>query len=469
MIRRNSNFLTQIYAITDVIVVQLVFVIAWWIKFVSGWIDFEVPLPIGYYFTWSLVYSAIAAFCSLTVGFYTPKRRKRFSYELIRILQIHVISLLALLSLFFVLKIVDISREFLLLYLMGNVIFTSFYRLVVKVVLKKIREKGYNRQFVLIIGAGTLGRRFYTNLQQYPELGYEIIGFLDDYNDHHPYEFRDFRPIIGNIDDLEDVLSNHLVDEVIIALPLEAHKKLANIIAICEKAGVKTLIIPDYYDYLPARPYFDNFAGIPLINVRDIPLDELRNRVIKRGFDIVFSLVCITITAPLMLLIAVLIKITSPGPVIFKQERVGLNRRLFRMYKFRSMHVQSTKDSDQIWTVENDPRRTRFGSFLRKTNLDELPQFFNVLFGHMSVVGPRPERPYFVEQFKEEIPKYMIKHHIRPGITGWAQCSGLRGDTSIEERINYDLFYIENWTFFFDLKIIVKTIFYSFYFNRNAY
>jgi exopolysaccharide biosynthesis polyprenyl glycosylphosphotransferase len=205
-----------------------------------------------------------------------------------------------------------------------------------------------------------------------------------------------------------------------------------------------------------------------LINVRDIPLDEMSNRTLKRSFDLLFSLCALLIISPLLILIAIGIKITSSGPVIFKQERVGLGRRKFMIYKFRTMKVLSDNSSNTEWTTENDPRRTRLGTFLRKTSLDELPQFFNVLFGHMSVVGPRPERPFFVEQFKEEIPKYMVKHHIRPGITGWAQSNGLRGDTSIEDRIKHDIFYIENWSFLFDIKIIWKTIWNGF-FNKNAY
>jgi exopolysaccharide biosynthesis polyprenyl glycosylphosphotransferase len=176
----------------------------------------------------------------------------------------------------------------------------------------------------------------------------------------------------------------------------------------------------------------------------------------------------IVITSPVLLAVAIGIKLTSPGPVIFKQERVGLNRRKFSMYKFRSMQQASKKTADTGWTTENDTRKTKIGTFIRKTSLDELPQFFNVLFGHMSVVGPRPERPFFVEQFKEEIPKYMVKHHIRPGITGWAQSNGLRGDTSIQERISLDIFYIENWTFLFDIKIIWLTIYKGFA-NKNAY
>jgi Undecaprenyl-phosphate glucose phosphotransferase len=207
---------------------------------------------------------------------------------------------------------------------------------------------------------------------------------------------------------------------------------------------------------------------MPMINVRDIPLDLAGNRVAKRIFDIVFSLLAIIITSPIMLMVAIGVKLTSKGPIIFKQERVGLNRRTFQMYKFRSMRVLPEGVEDTGWTTENDPRRTKFGAFIRKTSLDELPQFFNVLAGHMSVVGPRPERPYYVDQFKEEIPKYMVKHHVRPGITGWAQTHGLRGDTSIEERIKYDIFYIENWSILLDIKIVLKTVVNGFV-NKNAY
>ncbi|MBP1157453.1 MULTISPECIES: undecaprenyl-phosphate glucose phosphotransferase [unclassified Paenibacillus] len=468
MIRRSQGFLSQIYSLADFVCIQLMFLFSWWLKFESGWIPYENPLPIQTYALWSLVYGGVAIFLSYFVNFYTPKRKKRFSYELFTIIQVYTISLLILLSFLFIFKELDISRSYLLLFLVNTILAISFYRYVLKFSLKHFREKGFNRQFVLILGAGSIGKKFYKNLLQYPELGYEVVGFLDDYHELHEPAYKHYKPILGRVDELEPMLSTVTIDEVIIALPLDAHHKYGKIINVCEKAGVKTLIIPDYFDYLPSRPYFDNFAGMPLINVRDIPLDEFRNRFLKRTFDIVFSLIAIMLTLPLLIVITVGIKLTSPGPIIFKQERVGFNRRNFMMYKFRSMKIQTEKSSDTEWTVENDPRKTKFGSFLRKTSLDELPQFFNVLFGHMSVVGPRPERPYFVEQFKEEIPKYMVKHHIRPGITGWAQSNGLRGDTSIEDRIKHDIFYIENWTFLFDIKIILKTIINGFI-NKNAY
>ncbi len=418
------------------------------------------------YWVWSLVYGGIALVLGFFFGFYSPKRKKRFAFEAYKIVQTQVVSLLILLSVLFVFRQVDISREFLAVYLATSITFLGIYRYIVKNALKRLREKGYNKQFVLIVGAGSLGKRFMSNLDKHPELGFEVVGFLDDFQEMH--EDHCPKPILGKTGELEMVLQETVVDEVVIALPLAAHSKYGQIISICEKAGVRTMIIPDFYDYLPARPNFDNFAGMPLISVRDIPLDSLNNRIAKRAFDLVFSLAAIIVTLPLMVFIAAGIKLTSPGPIIFKQERVGLNRRTFPMYKFRTMKVMKEDLSDTQWTVENDPRRTAFGSFLRRTSLDELPQFFNVLLGHMSVVGPRPERPYFVEQFKEEIPKYMIKHQIRPGITGWAQSNGLRGDTSIEDRIRHDIFYIENWTFLFDIKIIYKTIWNGFI-NKNAY
>lgn len=467
VIRNNQKFLSQLYSITDFVVIQIIFLFSWWLKFIL-FATGEAHLPFETYFLWSFIFGVLVIGVGFFVGFYSPKRRKRFSFEAFKIIQVQTVSVLLFLSILFLIKEVDFSRTFLLIFVANNVFFMSMYRYIIKISLKMFRRHGYNKQFILILGAGSLGRRFHQTVLQHPELGFEVIGFLDDFRCEHDKEYAHYKPILGNIDDLETALEKHLIDEVIIALPLEAHTKYGEIIATCEKVGVRTLIIPDFFDYLPARPYFDNFAEIPLINVRDIPLDELRNRMFKRLFDIAFSLIAIIVTMPLMIFIAIGIKLTSAGPVIFKQERVGMNRRTFMMYKFRTMNDLPKQVSDTQWTTADDPRKTKFGSFLRKTSLDELPQFFNVLKGDMSVVGPRPERPYFVEQFKEEIPKYMVKHHVRPGITGWAQANGLRGDTSIEDRILHDIFYIENWTLLFDIKIILKTIINGFI-NKNAY
>jgi len=474
VIRKNQRFLTRLYILADFSVIQISFLIAWFIKFQSDILPYDSPpagygaLPFETYGKWSLIYGVIAILIGTISSLYSPKRKKRFADELLKIVQTHAVSIFMLLGALFFFKEINISRYYLLLYVLLNLLLIMAYRYVIKLGLKRARQKGFNKQFVLILGAGSLGKRFYDNLMQYPEMGYEIVGFLDDYRTFDGIELKKYKPVLGKIDDLGRKLQEMMIDEVILALPLDAHSKYPLIIAECEKAGVRTLIIPDFFDYLPARPYFDNFAGMPMINVRDIPLDIAANRIFKRLFDIIFSLAAIIVTSPIMLFVAIGVKLTSSGPIIFKQERVGLNRRTFMMFKFRSMRVIPEGQIDTGWTTADDPRKTKFGSFIRRTSLDELPQFFNVLIGDMSVVGPRPERPYFVEQFREEIPKYMVKHHVRPGITGWAQSNGLRGDTSIEERINHDIFYIENWSLLFDIKIIFKTIRNGFM-NKNAY
>jgi len=468
VLRQNQRFLTQMYVLFDAAGMLTAFLLAYWIKFESDWLPGTAALPFSSYLFWGLMYAILAVGVGYYAGLYKPRRRTKLSADVWKLGQVHLFGFVGLLSLLYFARQIHVSREFLGIFLGLNLALLIIYRFAVKLMLFRLRRAGYNKKYLLILGAGSVGRNFYKSLLQYPELGYEVFGFLDDNLTEHPPTGYPMPPILGGLDQLDEVLRRHLIDEVIVALPLAAHEKFAEIIETCDNAGAKTLIIPDYFDLLPARPYFDNFAGIPLINVRDIPLDELGNRLLKRTFDIVFSIAAIIVTSPIMLIAAIGIKLTSPGPVIFKQERMGLDRRTFIMYKFRTMRVSDQKTADTQWTVENDPRRTKFGAFLRRTSIDELPQFFNVLKGDMSVVGPRPERPYFVEQFKDEIPKYMVKHHVRPGITGWAQTNGLRGDTSIRDRINHDLYYLENWSFMFDLKIIILTILRGFV-NRNAY
>lgn len=229
-----------------------------------------------------------------------------------------------------------------------------------------------------------------------------------------------------------------------------------------------TKFIPDYNNIIPTIPYMEDLQGLPVINIRHVPLTNVFNATVKRCVDIFGALFGITLFSPLMLITAALIKITSPGPVIYSQERIGLHNRPFKMFKFRSMEVQDPNKEKKQWTTPHDPRVTPVGRFIRKTSIDEMPQFFNILIGDMSLVGPRPERPLFVEKFKEEIPRYMIKHQVRPGLTGWAQVNGYRGDTSITKRIEHDLYYIENWSLGFDFKIMFLTIFKGFI-NKNAY
>ena len=291
----------------------------------------------------------------------------------------------------------------------------------------------------------------------------QIDGAITEVNSPYPIDkkFEAFNFHVINID------ANDL-DEIVITLSIEEYGKLEKIVAKCEKCGIHTKFIPDYNNIIPTRAYIEDVQGLPVINIRRVPLSGLFNRFIKRFADIVLAVLALIIFSPIMLIVAVLVKTTSKGPVIYKQERVGLHNKTFKMYKFRSM-IDSCDGSDKKkWTTQDDPRVTKVGKFIRKTSLDELPQFVNVIKGDMSIVGPRPERPYYVDKFKEEIPRYMIKHQVRPGITGWAQVNGYRGDTSIYKRIECDLYYIENWTVLFDIKILFFTVFKGFI-NKNAY
>ncbi|MBQ1881557.1 MAG: exopolysaccharide biosynthesis polyprenyl glycosylphosphotransferase, partial [Lachnospiraceae bacterium] len=240
------------------------------------------------------------------------------------------------------------------------------------------------------------------------------------------------------------------------------------IVAKCEKSGVHTQFVPDYNRVIPSRPIMEDADGLPVINIRNVPLTRAENRFIKRAMDIVGSLILIVIFSPIMLIALIATRLSSPGPVIYKQERVGLHNKSFMMYKFRTMEMQKESEEKKKWTVKDDPRVTKVGRVLRRTSMDELPQLFNILKGDMSIVGPRPERPQFVEQFKEEIPRYMVKHQVRPGLTGWAQINGLRGDTSINERIKHDIYYIEHWSVLFDIRIMILTAFRGLI-NKNAY
>ena len=258
------------------------------------------------------------------------------------------------------------------------------------------------------------------------------------------------------------------LDEVAITLNLNEYHKLEQIVAICEKSGVHTKFVPDYYNFISTNPYTEDLDGLPVINIRNVPLTNTMNKLIKRLIDIIGSIIALILFSPIMLIVAILVKKSSPGPIIFAQERIGLGNKPFKMYKFRSMGVQDPKKEAKEWTTKNDVRVTPVGRVIRKTSLDELPQFWNVLKGDMSLIGPRPERPLFVEKFKEEIPRYMIKHQVRPGITGWAQVNGFRGDTSIRSRIEHDLYYIENWSLGLDIKILFLTFFKGFV-NKNAY
>ena len=323
-----------------------------------------------------------------------------------------------------------------------------------------------NLKHIIIVGYSRSAISYIDRLRAHPDWGYSVHGILDDYKPIGE-EYRRVT-IIGTLDKLSSLLATNEFDEIAITLSIDEYSKLEKIVEICEKSGVHTKFIPDYNNVIPTKPYTEDLDGVSVIHIRHVPLSSSFNKTIKRTVDIIGALTALIVFCIPMLITAIIVKVTSPGPLIFRQTRVGLHNRDFDMFKFRSMRVQEDSEEKKAWTTENDPRVTPFGRFMRKTNIDELPQIINVLKGDMSLVGPRPERPYFVEQFKEQIPRYMIKHQVRPGMTGWAQVNGYRGDTSIEKRIECDLYYVENWTLALDFKIIFLT-FFGRKVNKNAY
>ncbi|SHK24317.1 undecaprenyl-phosphate glucose phosphotransferase [Tepidibacter formicigenes] len=467
MIKENQKYLNRLLVLLDAVSIIISFLIAWYIRFQSGLIKVDSGhLSFEQYIIPVLliipIYLVIYSFFNL----YAPRRLKSVYEEFLNILTANILGIFILATILFLIKQIHYSRYLLLIFTVNIICITIIERGFIRLFLRNIRKKGYNLKHSLIVGYSNLTIEFLKRVEKNKHWGYNVAGILDD-NKKLGYKVKNVN-IIGKIYDLERYLQGHYIDEVIITLDIKEYEKLKWVIGICEKMGVRTQIIPDYYKYIPARPYVEEIEGLPIINIRHVPLDNIVNKFIKRLLDIIASVVAIILFSPIMIFTAITIKLTSPGPILFKQERVGLNRKNFNMYKFRSMHVQKKEEEKVQWTTKDDPRKTKFGSFIRKTSIDELPQLFNVLKGDMSLIGPRPERPYFVEKFKEEIPKYMIKHQVRPGITGWAQVSGWRGDTSIAKRIEYDLYYIENWSIWFDIKILWLTVFKGFV-NKNAY
>lgn len=464
MIKENQKILNRIQILIDGLIIYISLLLAYFLRFFNyqggTYLAFESYIKVAFFLI------PLYLFLYSLYGLYLPHRNKRLTDEALNIVQVNIIGVAILLSSLFIIKEINFSRYVLLLFAVFTSVLTILERFIIRKVLRFFRKKGYNLKHILVIGSGALGQEYLKKVRTNRQLGYNVVGFLDD----HKSKGRKVKgiEILGKIADLEKIIEKFTLDEIVVALSIKDYDRLKGIIDVGEKDGIKVQIIPDYLKYIPARPNIDEIDGLPIINIRHIPLDNLANKMIKRFLDIVASSVGLLLFSPIMILVALLIKIESPGPILFKQERVGLNRRNFMMYKFRSMKVQTDEESDKKWTTADDPRKTKIGTFIRKTSIDELPQLLNVLKGDMSLIGPRPERPYFVEQFKEIIPKYMIKHQVRPGITGWAQVNGWRGDTSIEERIKCDIYYIENWSLALDIKIIALTIINGFV-NKNAY
>lgn len=468
MIRDNQKIFNRLMVIIDAAITAASFVLAYFFKFyVLNRGPGPGVQPVAEYMKLCAYILPVYLLIYLRCDVYSPKRTVRRRFEVFGIVKANTIGILTLIILLYMLiRQFNISRSVMAFFYVFNIFFTSCFRLALRKGLRTIRRKGYNLKHILLVGYSRAAEEYIDRLTENPQWGYAAMGILDN-NVPAGAVYRGVK-VLGSLGNLEVILPENKLDEIAITLPLKDYDYLETIVGVCEKSGVHTKFIPDYNSLIPSRPYTEDLMGLPVINIRYVPLTNAGNIILKRVMDIVGSLFGIVVTSPVMLIAAILVKCTSPGPVIFRQERVGLHNRPFYMYKFRSMRQQAPGEEKKAWTVRDDPRVTKVGKFLRKTSIDELPQLFNILRGDMSLVGPRPERPLFVEKFKEEVPRYMVKHQVRPGLTGWAQVNGLRGDTSIRKRIEYDIFYIENWTLWFDVKIIFMTFFTGFI-NKNAY
>lgn len=469
MIKDNQKYFNRLHLLMDALIVACSYILAWYLKFESIFASKRQGIGVlGRETYFYALYFIVPGYIILYYFFnmYTSKRTSRKKYEVYGILKSNTVGVLLFLVVLYVVNQPNFSRSMIFIFYIINIVLTTLSRQILRNALHYFRRKGYNLKYILLVGYSRAAEEYITRINANPQWGYVVRGVLDDRVPRGTL-YKGVK-VLGRIDNLTIILPENKLDEIAITLALEDYGRLEEIVDLCEKSGVHTKFIPDYNSLIPSRPYTEDLMGLPVINIRYVPLTNTLNLIMKRCVDIIGSVLGLIVASPVMLLTAIAVKLSSPGPIIFKQERIGLHNKPFWMYKFRTMEIQKESAEKKAWTVRDDPRVTKIGKFLRKTSLDEFPQLYNILRGDMSLVGPRPERPLFVEKFKEEIPRYMIKHQVRPGLTGWAQINGYRGDTSIRKRIDYDIFYIENWTMGLDFKIMFLTIFKGFI-NKNAY
>jgi Undecaprenyl-phosphate glucose phosphotransferase len=469
MVKRYNRLLVAFHVVTDAVLAMWAFILAYGIRFESG----LIPVTRGY--------PPIENYVALLplVGLLTPLayqiqglyRLRHGRSRVDDLFAVAVGSILAVVlgvasTLYFQAYYASeverasgayqVSQLVWAIFLVLNVAFTYGSREIVRELLERRWRAGIGLKRVLIAGASDLGRMVADRILQHRELGYQVVGFVDDRagGDHIGYRGL---PLLGTLSEVAAIAERERIDHLYVALPLEEHAKLLDLMEIASRECIDVKVVPDLLQFIALRARLEDLDGLPVINVNDVPLQGVRAWV-KRAIDIVVSAAALVVLAIPFAIIALLVKWTSPGPVFYRQERMGLDGKAFTVYKFRSMYQNAEETTGPVWARDDDPRATPVGRFLRRFDLDELPQFWNVLKGDMSIVGPRPERPYFVAQFKHRIPQYMLRHKVKAGITGWAQVNGWRGNTSLEKRIEYDLYYIENWSVTLDLKIMCLTI-----------
>ena len=469
MLQEQSRLFQRILFAADLTLIAVGWILAWFVRFeVLSRTGFMPPpewLPLSRYLAflpWVLIVSMAAFWFS---GLYAPDRLQRMTHLALSVAKAVIMGLIVITASLSFYRELYFSRLHMILFAVATPMLMVLARIAMYMLLRRGRKKGKHLRRVLILGAGTAGRKLEEALRQYPWIGFEIAGFLDDHK-------KDQENILGEVSEAVDVVDrfqreNRPIHYVYIALPLTVLHRIEPLVNELSTRLAHVCLVPDLFHFDIVNSRVTSVEGLPIIHLIDeAPLEFAR--VTKRIVDVVFAAAALVFLSPIMLLLAVGVKLSSPGPVFYRQRRMGLNGRTFDMLKFRSMPVNAEADTGAVWAQPGEKRATRIGAFMRRASLDELPQFINVLKGDMSVVGPRPERPVFIEQFRGRVPRYMLRHKVKAGITGWAQVHGWRGDTSIEKRIEYDLYYIRNWSLRLDIKIMIMTI-WSGFVHKNAY
>jgi len=459
MIQRRRQIQVVLQLLGDILATSAAILLAYWIRFdlpihpvTKGTPPLEMYLQLIPMTT--LMWPTVFYF----QGLYQRRRlRSRFD-ELLRVVLAVMLATILLTAFLTFYRPSDFtySRLFLPIFAGVDILLVSFSRWLISIVLRWVRRSGGNLQMVLVVGAGELGKRLVESLQAHREYGFTVIGFLDDDPGKQKRKIHGV-PVLGTTRDLEAIAAKQRIDQVMIALPMAAHHRIVKLIRRCGQLLVEIKVVPDLLQYYVVRAGTEELDGLPIINLTQIPLEGW-NQIVKRVFDVIGAVALLIGVGWLFPIIAWLIKREDPGPAFYSQIRMGLDGRSFKLYKFRSMRIDNDTNGQGKWTRNDDPRVTRVGAFLRRYNLDELPQLLNVIKGDMSLVGPRPEQPEFVDRFKTRYPEYQARHRVRAGLTGWAQVNGLRGDTSIRQRVVHDLYYIENWSLALDLKILWRTL-----------
>ncbi|MFZ5471270.1 MAG: undecaprenyl-phosphate glucose phosphotransferase [Myxococcota bacterium] len=463
MFNRFHRFYNSIKVVTDLAMLSCAFGLAYVTRFHSGLAAGAIPLAQD---SWVTLAMALAIF-PLTFrqqNLYTSNRSRTHSEEVFEVFKAIILATVILVAVSFFVR-ERYSRLTLGIFAGYAFVLVAVARLSFRAGFNALRRRGFNLKSILVVGAGELGQRVIETIDSHRELGFRVAGVLT----RRPTKLGTKvagAPVVGLLKDVDRVLDQNPVDQVIIALPIEEQPLVKPLMETLALRTVDVKVVPDLYQYITVCGGLEEFGGLPIISLQGGPLHGW-NLVAKRAFDMLFAFLAIVVAAPIMLVTAALVKLTSPGPILYRQERMGMDGETFGMLKFRTMRVDAEAAGAKMASAD-DPRRTPVGGWLRRLSLDELPQFFNVLWGDMSLVGPRPERPVFIEEFKQRIPRYHLRHKVKAGITGWAQINGLRGQTSIQKRIEYDLYYIENWSLLLDLKILLRTALGGFL-SKNAY